>query len=113
MRTTDERIAELNRRMGNEKQKKKRLRYRVTVLSSFAACFVLLIGVSIFMPGLNASFVQSGYHYAGPAASVFYEGGALGYVLIALFSFILGVCFTILCYLLRRKAGRDKENSDD
>lgn len=113
MRTTDERMAELNRRMGNEKQKKERLRYRVTVLSSFFACFALILAAALFMPRLNLSFIQSGYHYAGPAASMFYEGGALGYVLIALLSFILGICFTILCYLLRRKAGRGKGDSHD
>lgn len=50
MRTTDERMEELNRRRSNEKQKQKRLRYGGTVLSSLAACFVVILGASFFLP---------------------------------------------------------------
>ena len=38
------------------------------------------------------------------------SGGALGYLVMALLAFLLGVCVTILCFRLRR---REEENDPD
>ena len=78
-------------------------------------CLALLIGASFAMPGIAAS-IQAG-DYAGfeTAASMYGGGAALGYIVIGLLAFLLGVCVTVLCFRLRqmnREDGQDKESED-
>ena len=42
-------------------------------------------------------------------------GAALGYIVIGLLAFLLGVCVTVLCFRLRqmnREDGQDRESED-
>ena len=73
------------------------------------------LGASFAMPGIAAS-IQAG-NYAGfeTAASMYGGGAALGYIVIGLLAFLLGVCVTVLCFRLRqmsREDGQDKESED-
>ena len=67
------------------------------------------------MPGI-ASRIQTG-DYSGfeTAASIFHGGAALGYIVIGLLAFLLGVCVTVLCFRLRqmnREDGQNEESED-
>ena len=113
MRSHEERIAETKRRIAARQREKRLRRNTITIASSVAACLALLIGVSLAMPGI-ASLIQTG-DYSGfeTAASIFHSGVALGYVVIGLLAFLLGVCVTVLCFRLRqmnREDGQDKES---
>ena len=114
MRSHEERVAETKRRIAKMEREKRR-RNTVTMASAVAACFALLIGASFAMPGIAAS-IQAG-DYAGfeTAASMYGGGAALGYIVIGLLAFLLGVCVTVLCFRLRqmnREDGQDKESED-
>ena len=114
MRSHEERITETKRRIAKIEQEKRR-RDTITMASAVAACLALLIGASLAMPGIAAN-IQTG-DYAGfeTAASIFHGGAALGYIVIGLLAFLLGVCVTVLCFRLRqmsREDGQDKERED-
>ena len=115
MRSHEERVAETKRRIAQMEREKRLRRNTVTMASTVAACLVLLIGASFAMPGIAAS-IQTG-DYAGfeTAASIFHGGAALGYIVIGLLAFLLGVCVTVLCFRLRqmnREDGQNKESED-
>ena len=114
MRSHEERVAETKRRIAKMEREKRR-RNTVTMASAVAACLALLIGASFAMPGIAAS-IQAG-DYAGfeTAASMYGGGAALGYIVIGLLAFLLGVCVTVLCFRLRqmsREDEQDKESED-
>ena len=113
MRSHEDRVAETKRRITKIEREKRLRRNTITMASAVAACLALLIGASLAMPGIAAS-IQAG-DYAGfeTAASVFHGGAALGYIVIGLLAFLLGVCVTVLCFRLRqmsREDGQDEES---
>ena len=114
MRSHEERVAETKRRVAKIEQEKRRRRNTVTMASAVAACLVLLIGASLAMPGIAAS-IQTGDYSGFETAASMYGGGALGYIVIGLLAFLLGVCVTVLCFRLRqmnREDGQDRESED-
>ena len=115
MRSHEERVAETKRRIAKMEREKQRRRNTITMASAVAACLILLIGASLAMPGIAAR-IQTGY-YSGfeTAASIFHGGASLGYIVIGLLAFLLGVCVTVLCFRLRqmsREDGQDRESED-
>ena len=72
-------------------------------------------GASLAMPGIAARIQTGDYSGFETAASIFHGGAALGYIVIGLLAFLLGVCVTVLCFRLRqmnREDGQDKESED-
>lgn len=113
MRTADERMAELHRRADMETGKRAEKHRRLTVYGAFAASLALIVSLALAMPALMRRLAESEYTYVGPAASVFGNGGAVGFIVIGALAFALGVCVTVLCYRLRRRARQDKEREHD
>ena len=114
MRSHEVRVAEAKRRIAQIEQKKRRRRNTVTMVSAVAACLVLLVGTSFVMPGIAAN-IQTGNYSGFETAASMYSGAALGYIVIGLLAFLLGVCVTVLCFQLRqmnREDGQDKESED-
>ena len=115
MRSHEERVAETKRRIAKIEREKRRRRNTVTMASAVAACLALLIGASLAMPGIAASIQTGDYSGFETAASIFHGGAALGYIVIGLLAFLLGVCVTFLCFRLRqmsREDGHDRESED-
>ena len=115
MRSHEERVAETKRRIAQIEREKRRRRNTITMASAVAACLALLIGASLAMPGIAAHIQTSDYSGFETAASIFHGGAALGYIVIGLLAFLLGVCVTVLCFRLRqmnREDGQDKESED-
>ncbi len=112
MRSHEERVAETKRRIAKMEREKRRRRNTITMASAVAACLALLIGASFAMPGIAAS-IQAG-DYAGfeTAASMYGGGAALGYIVIGLLAFLLGVCVTVLCFRLRQMNREDDQNKE-
>ena len=114
MRSHEERVAETKRRIAKIEREKRLRRNTVTMASAVAACLVLLVGVSLAMPGI-ATKIQSGDYSGFETAASMYGGGALGYIVIGLLAFLLGVCVTVLCFRLRqmnREGEQDRESED-
>ena len=115
MRSHEDRVAEAKRRIAKIEQEKRRRRNTVTMASAVATCLALLIGASLAMPGIAASIQAGDYSGFETAASMYGGGAALGYIVIGLLAFLLGVCVTVLCFRLRqmnREDGQDRESED-
>ena len=115
MRSHEERVAETKRRIAKIELEKRRRHNTITIASSVAACLALLIGASLAMPGFAASIQTGDYSGFETAASIFHGGAALGYIVIGLLAFLLGVCVTVLCFRLRqmnRDDTQDKESEE-
>ena len=115
MRSHEERVAETKRRIAARQREKRLRRNTITIASAVAACLALLIGASLAMPGIAANIQTGDSSGFETAASIFHGGAALGYIVIGLLAFLLGVCVTVLCFRLRqmnREDGQDKESED-
>ena len=113
MRSLEERVAETKRRIAKIEREKRLRRNTITMVFAVAACLALLVGASFAMPGIAASIQTGDYSGFETAASIFHGGAALGYIVIGLLAFLLGVCVTVLCFRLRqmsREDGQDEES---
>ena len=111
MRNHEERVAETKRRIAKMEREKRLRRNKITMAPAVAACLVLLIGASLAMPGIAAS-IQTGDYSGFETAASMYGGGALGYIVIGLLAFLLGVCVTVLCFRLRQMKREDDQNNE-
>ena len=113
MRSHEERVVETKRRIAKI-EREKRLRHNAIVMASTAAaCLALIVGASFAMPGIAAHIQTGDYSGFETTASMYGGGAALGYIVIGLLAFLLGVCVTVLCFRLRqmnREDGQDKES---
>ena len=115
MRSHEERVAETKRRIAKMEREKRLRRNTVTAASAVAACLALIVGVSFVMPDIAVKTQTGGYAGFETAASIFHGGAALGYIVIGLLAFLLGVCVTVLCFRLRqmnRDDTQDKESEE-
>ena len=112
MRSHEERVAETKRRIAKIERAKRRRRNTITIASSVAACLALLVGASLAMPGIAAKIQTGDYYGFETAASIFHGGAALGYIVIGLLAFLLGVCVTVLCFRLRQMNCEDDQNKE-
>ena len=112
MRSHEERVAETKRRIAKIEREKRLRRNTVTMASAVAACLALLVGASLAMPGIAASIQTGDYSGFETAASIFHGVAALGYIVIGLLAFLLGVCVTVLCFRLRQMNREDDQNNE-
>ena len=113
MRSHEERFAETKRRIAQIEREKRLRRSKITMFSAAAACLVLIVGVSFAMPGMVAGIRPGDYAGYETAASMYGGGAALGYIVIGLLSFLLGVCVTVLCFRLRQMNREDSQDDQD
>ena len=112
MRSHEERVAETKRRIAARQREKRLRRNTITIASAVAACLALLIGASLAMPGIAASIQTGDYSGFETAASMYGGGAALGYIVIGLLAFLLGVSVTVLCFRLRQMNREDDQNEE-
>ena len=112
MRSNEERVVEVKRRIAEKERQKKLRRSRIAAFSAVAACLVLSLVLSLFMPGIAGQLRPGGYSDYEMVASMFGENGALGYIIIGLLAFLLGVCVTILCFRIRL-LNREEQSMED
>ena len=112
MRSHEERVAETKRRIAKIEREKRLRRNTIAMASAVAACLVLLVGVSLAMPSIAASIQTGDYSGFETTASIYGGGAALGYIVIGLLAFLLGVCVTILCFRLRQMNREDDQNKE-
>ena len=112
MRSHEERFAEAKRRIAAREQEQKLRRGRLTMFAAVAACLALIVGASLVMPGIAAKIQLDDYSGFETAASIFHSSAALGYIVIGLLAFLLGVCVTILCFRLRQINREDEQDRE-
>lgn len=114
MRTNEERVAAVQRLVIEIKKQKKMRFNRLVTVSSIAACFILIVSLSVYMPRIVNEIGTRHSKYFETAASMFSRSNSLGYVVIALIAFILGICVTLLAYHLHyNKKWNQKSDGED
>ena len=112
MRSTEERVAAVKRRVAQIERQKRQRKNRIVALSSVAACLAVIVGASLALPGISEKMIIGGYAGYETAASIFSDSAAVGYIIIGLLAFVLGVCVTVLCFGLKAFQKKDEETGD-
>ena len=116
MRTNEERTALVRRRTREirEEQLRKKQKRQMTILSgvSLAACLAILVIVGSTMPQILSGFDQTSLSHTSGTASLLAESEALGYVIMAILAFLLGVSVTLLLHVIHRRQQRQMHESD-
>lgn len=116
MRTNEERAVLIRRRAREirEEQMRKKQKRRMAVLGgvSLAACLTILTVVGSAMPQILSGFGQASVSHTSGTASLLAGSEALGYVMMAIFAFLLGVCVTLLLHVIHRRQQRQMHESD-
>ncbi len=112
MRTTEERINAMHARAAEMNIQRRARFVRTLQAVGSAASFAVVILLAVFMPR-NASF---GAGTAGSSAddmhaSIFNGSGSLGYIVIAIVAFLLGMTVAIFCF--RLKKWRDDKDDEE
>ena len=115
MLSHEQRIAEVRQRVLKIEGRRRVRRARLITAGSGLLCLSLILGMSFAMP---VAAERTAYYGSGgfeAAASMFAAGSVRGYILIALVAFLLGVCFTVLCFRIRQiqHDRRGNENAHD
>lgn len=112
MRTNEERIRLVHERATQQRRERAQRRRRVLDAACIAVCLLLVAGAGTLMPGLMARATGSIVAHASGAASLIGDHAALGYILMGLMAFLLGVCVTVCLYRLRRRDERRQREED-
>ena len=113
MRTSEERAGLIHKRTAEIKRERQKRKQRVLDMICAAACLVLVVGIGSLMPGLTAGVPGGEVHHASGAASLVGNHAALGYILMGLMAFLLGVFVTVLLYRLHRRNERKRQENLD
>lgn len=106
MRNIDEQMAEIKKRSDRMKRKQL-LRQKITAdTAAVCACLVLLVAAAPAMPAVSYGMQYSAGTYYG---SLLLPSSTLGYVVIAVLGFLLGICVTLLCVHMHKQ----KEEGED
>lgn len=96
MRSNEERVVEVKRRIEQKKRKDKLQRSRIVMAAAVAASLLLIVGLSAYMPEFTGQLSADSHSHYEMTASIFHNSSALSYIIIGLVAFFLGVCVTIL-----------------
>ena len=114
MRTDEERAGLIHKRTAEIKRERQRKKQRALDMSCIGACLILIVGIGSFLPDWVVGVPGGEVHHTSGAASLVGSHAALGYILMGLMAFLLGVCVTVLLYRLhRRSARKQRENAND
>lgn len=113
MRNTEERVLAVKLRTKEIEGQKRIRRGRMLCISSFAACLLLLVGLSFIMPGVMDFMTDDEYVHLDTAASIFDGSNFFGFVFIGFLAFALGVSVTILSYKIKLANQLDQEDKED
>ena len=101
MRTDKDRILAMHQRASELKREKRAFRCRLISAAGISICFIVIIIMAVFMPGLSGYYVAD-TAATGMHASTFSGSSFLGFMIIGIVSFLLGVSVTILCFRLKK-----------
>ena len=108
MRTNEERIAAMHSRAAELKKTQRARKVRVMQITGSFVAVAATVMLAIFMPHIS-DFESD--PYAGPTGSVFADSGALGYIVIAIIAFLLGVALTMFC--IRLSEWQQRKNREE
>ena len=103
MRSNAERVAAVKQRIAEKEREKRRRRERLIAVSASAISLIFIVGISLCMPSLAEKASSVDHVNFGTTASIFSDNGALGYLVIGILAFCLGVSATVLSYRVHQR----------
>ena len=113
MRSKEERVAAVKQRVIQLEVRRQQRRNRTTVLASVTVCLTIIVAAAFVMPNITARLAAGDYAGYETAASIFGGSVAIGYVVIGLLAFVLGVLTTVLCFKLRDSQKKDSKTEGE
>ena len=110
MRSTNERMELLKKRTYELKKKRNIRKNRLIITSGYVLSLALITAISIFTSYSIKSNKFSHMNILN-TGSIFTNGYSLGYVVVGILAFLLGISVTILCSKINQK--NKKEKNDD
>ena len=101
MRTNEQRIELMHQRAAQINRENRDRKIRLIQAASLCGGFVLVIVLAFVIRSLAKLSVEGNIPY-GMSASVFARNEILGYVIIAIVAFLLGISVTVFCFYLRK-----------
>ncbi len=101
MRTTEERLSAMHERAEQLEYKKNVRKTWAVTAGAIAASFAIIVSVAFAIPSV-IDRAQGFTPDESMSASVFASGSMLGFVVIGILAFVLGISVTILCYRIKR-----------
>lgn len=110
MRTFEERTRLVHKRTEELRQKEWKRKQAVFDTVATTVCLILVVGVSLSVAEMMKMISTTGIPHTSGAASIIGNQVWLGYIVIGIFSFSLGVSLTVLLYRLHlRNKRRDQK----
>lgn len=112
MRTDEERINRMHARAAQLNRQKRTNKVKLMQAAGAVVSFAAVIMLAIFVP--QSEDLDSGSQTGqtgGMHASIFGDSAALGYIVVAIIAFLLGIAVTIFCFRLR-KWQEEKDRQD-
>ena len=106
MRSTEDQMKEIKRRKEIYQSMRSLRRKMVTEAIVAGGCIAMMIVVICFLPELHLASEQAPIRQYG---SLILALPAAGYVMIALFAFVLGVALTLLCQHWKQRKEKERE----
>ena len=113
MQTNEERIRLIQKRTAEIKQERQRRKQRMADAVCMAVCLLLVTGIGDWMSELTVGTGEESVSHPSGTASMIGSHAALGYIIMGLLAFSLGVCVTVLLYRLRRRNERKRLEAAD
>ena len=113
MRTNEERLQQIFRRTEALRLRQRRQKQRLLDAACLTVCLLAVGALGVCIPQLMGGAGPGSISHASGAASLIGSSAALGYILMGLLSFLLGVSVTVLLVRLRRRSGRREEDGHE
>ena len=101
MRTNDERIEAMHRRAAQLESEKRARTAGLLSSLSVAAGFIIVICLSFYLHGVTGT-VNDAVPVVGMSASIFSGSSVLGFIVIGIVAFLLGIAVTLFCKYLKK-----------
>lgn len=101
MRSTSERMELLKKRTDFIKEKHCEKKRKAAIVLSYSLGIFFVAAISVFIGKMK--FDRFEQLQMSSTASLFTENHCLGYIVVGIFAFILGVSVTLLCNMLHKK----------
>lgn len=109
MRSTTERMKLLKIRTDEINKRRTARKHAITAVSCYSFCIAFIVIISLLVSNLNFA----GYEQMRPigVASIFINKPFLGYIVVGILAFLLGISVTLMCDMLhKRKKTGDREH---
>ena len=113
MRTDEERIKAMHRRAAEIEKEAKMRKIRTVQTAALAACFAAVVCLAAVMHAVSGSLAPDG-SLQNMNGSIFAGSSMLGYFMIGIIAFVLGVSVTVFCYQVKKlQSGSVKDDKED